>query len=61
MGESVVHVLWQYDPIRYTFMGEINNLLKGGGGDLKSLVHLREQALFEGVDRYDFKALLRLV
>jgi len=54
-------VLWQcpvYDTIR--------NLLRGGGV-LKSLVHsiiLREQALFLGCeiwDRYDFKALLRLV
>ena len=40
--ESVVHVLWEcpvYDSIRYTFMGELDKLL-GGGGALRSLVHL---------------------
>ena len=35
---NVVHVVWEcpvYDTIRNTFMGEVDNLLKG----LKSLVH----------------------
>ena len=59
--ESVVHVLWQcsvYDTI--------DNLLRRGEV-LKSLVHsiiLRDQALFLGCeiwDRYDFKALLKLL
>ena len=67
-----VHVLWEcpvYGSIGNTFMGELDKLLGGGGGGgvLRSLVHLIiliGQAFILGCenwDRYDFKALLKLV
>ena len=64
--ESVVHVLWEcpvYAAMRNTFMGELDSC----GAVLKSIVHSiikRINRLYlrvENWDKYDFKALLKLV
>ena len=68
--ESVVHVLWEcpvYDSIRNTFMGELDKLLGGGGGNFEefsTLDNFNRTGFILGCenwDRYYFKALLKLV
>ena len=65
--ESVVHVLWEcpaYDTIRSTFMEDLDKLL-GGSFEEFSALNTFERTGFvlgcENWERYDFKALLRLV
>ena len=66
--ESVVHVLWEcpvYDSSRHTFMGELDKLLGGGSFEEFSTLDNFNRTDFilgcENWDRYDFKALLKLV
>ena len=64
----MVHVLWEcpvYDIIRNTFMGELDKLLRGGSFEEFSTLDNFNRTGFilgcENWDRYDFKALLKLV
>ena len=65
--ESVVHVLWEcpaYDTFRSTFMEDLDNLLGGSFEEFSALNNFERTGFVLGCEnweRYDFKALLRLV
>ena len=62
--ESVVHVLWEcpvYDTISNTFIEDLDNLLGGSFEEFSALNNFERTGFVLGCERYDFKALLRLV
>ena len=65
--ESVVHVLWEcpaYDTFRSTFMEDLDNLLGGSFEEFSALNNFERTGFVLGCEnweKYDFKALLRLV
>ena len=67
MNVSVLHVLWEcpvYDTIRNTFIEDLDNLLGGSFEEFSALNNFGRTSFVLGCEnweRYDFKALLRLV
>ena len=67
VGSCVVHVLWEcpaYDTIRSTFMEDLDKLLGGSFEEFSALNNFERTGFVLGCEnweRYDFKALLRLV